>query len=204
MSRIPNITIDKQYAAIGVNTTHAQLQISMPQMSMKITAEPAQMEIERQPARFKINRKKVNSESGLKQAPELSRAFRDRGRAGSLRGARTAKEDGNYLGNLRNPGDRVGRLARSRTLSKMIEGKNINLGLMPQSGLEFEWDKPQMRVSWSRYSVMIDVEGDYIPSVTVDPRYSIEVYLRTKPYIRILVEDGENPFSLSRHVDKAV
>ena len=204
MPGIQRITIEQQLAELGVHVTPAQVHIERPHMEMKITTESPEMEIDSQAPSFRINRKKINSESGLKAPLELARVYRDNGRAGALRGARTAKEDGNFLGDLRKPGDRVAKLARSKTMSEIMKKKQSNIGLMPKSIPEVEWERGYMRINWSKHSIVIDWDGEYMPKLTVDPKYSIEVYLRTEPYFRIMVEEVVDPNTPGRIVDRAI
>jgi hypothetical protein len=162
------------------------------------------MEIDRKAPTFKINRRKINAESGLKGPTDLTMTFRDAGRAAALTGARTAKEDGNFLGNLQNPGDRVAKLAHAKAMQKVAKRKQTNLGLMPKSLPEVEWDKGYMRVNWSKHQIVIDWDGEYLPQVSLEPRHSVEIYLRTKPYFRVMVEEGDVPSATGNHVDQAV
>ena len=204
MARMPNISIEQQLAEIGIRKTPAQMRIELQRPQMRIKTEMPQMEIERKNPTFKVNRKKINSESGLKSTPELSRVYRDKGRAGALRGARVAAQDGNFLGDVKRSGDRVAKLARSKTMSAALRKKEANLGLMPQSPPEVVWDRGHMRINWSKHSIVIDWDGEYMPKVTIDPKHSIEVYLRTAPYFRVLVEEGEDPSMPGRLVDQAI
>jgi len=203
MPRIPHITIEQQLAEIGVKRTPAQMHIEQSQMEMTIETESPQMDIERKAPSFKINRKKINAESGLKSTQELSKDYRDKGKIGAFRGTKTAVNDGNFLSDLRKQGDRVGKLARSKTMSAILRKKEINIGLMPKSPPEVVWDRGYMRINWSKHSIVIDWDGEYMPKVTIDPKYSIEIYLRTEPYFRVLVE-AEDPNIPGRLVDKAV
>ena len=204
MSAINKINIDQQLAEIGLKNTPAQMHINQPRMQMKIKTERAQMEIERKNASFKINRKKINSESGLKSPQEVSKTFRDRGKEGALKGARNAADDGNYLGELRRPGDRVAKLAKNKTMSAIMKKQQMNIGLMPKSSPEVVWDKGSMRINWSKHSIVIDWDGEYMPQVTIDPKSSIEVYLRTEPHFRIVVDEREDPNMPGRIVDEAI
>ncbi|MCL2046253.1 MAG: DUF6470 family protein [Oscillospiraceae bacterium] len=204
MPKLSQIIIEQQLAEIGINRIPAQMHIEQQRLEMRIETEQPKMEIDRKAPTFKVNRKKINSEMGLKGPTELSRNFRDQGRLGALRGARIAKEDGNFLGDLTNPGDRVGQLARNKTMSAIMRKKEGNIGLMPKSIPEIEWEKGYLNISWTKHSIVIDWVGDYMPTVTLDPKHSIEVYLRTAPYFRILVSEGDSfglPGSL---VDKEI
>jgi len=199
---IKRLNIDQQLGAIGIRSTPAKMNITLPKMRMDIQTETAQMQIDRKAPSFKVNQKKIRNESGLKDPAELSRIFRNRGRQAALRGARKNKEDGNFLANPKIPGDKsVPRLAKSKAMSR-LQKPETNIGLMPQSSPEVVWDKGYMRINWSKHSVVIDWNGDYMPEMTVDPKYSVEVFMRTKPYFRVMVEEALD--SPGRYVDRAI
>jgi len=204
MAGIQRINIDQQLAALGIRNTPAKLNISMPRMRMKITSEMPQMSIERKQASFKVNRRKINTESGLKPPMELTKEYRDKGKSGFFRGTRSAVDDGNFLGETRRKGDRVGQLARRKTMSAILRKQQLNIGLMPKSRPEVIWDKGSMSINWSKHSIVIDWDGEYMPQFSVDPKHSVEVFLRTEPYFRISVEEMVDPNSPGRYVDRAI
>ena len=43
-----------------------------------------------------------------------------------------------------------------------------------------------------------------MPRVTIDPKYSIEIYLRTEPYFRIVVNEGKDMSIPGSLVNKAI
>jgi hypothetical protein len=205
MSTIRKVTIDHQLAEIGVQATPARMRITRPAMEMTVTTENPQMEIEKQAPKFRINRKKINAESGLKPPREMTMDFRNSGKTGALRGAKTAVNDGNFLGNTKEPGDKVGKLARVKTMSEIQKKQGqTNIGLMPKSSPEVVWDRGSMRINWSKHSIVIDWDGEYMPQVTIDPKYSIEIFLRTEPYFRVMVEDVVDPSMPGLYVDQAI
>jgi len=203
MSGISRISIEQQIAEIGVQSTPAQLNISRPRMQMKITNEAPQMEIDKKAPTFKMNRKKINSESGLKGPSELARNFRDSGRAAALRGTKTAGDEGDFIGETRRGGDRISMLSRNKALANATRKAEVNIGLMPQSSPEVVWDMGHLRINWSKHSILIDWDGEYMPQVTIDPKHSIEVFLRTEPYFRVIVENYD-PNMPGRYVDEAI
>jgi len=85
-----------------------------------------------------------------------------------------------------------------------LRKKDVNVGLMPQSSPEVIWDTGHMRINWSKHSVVIDFSGEYMPEMTIDPKYSVEVFLRTEPYFRVMVEEVIDPGAPGRYVDRAV
>ncbi|MCL2627844.1 MAG: DUF6470 family protein [Oscillospiraceae bacterium] len=199
---IYRLNIDQQLAEIGVRTTPAKLNISMPKGQMTINTERPQMQIDKKAPTFKLNRQKLNNETGLKGPLELAKTFRNKGKQTALRAAGAAKNDGNFLANHKVKGDKVPRLAKNKTMER-LGPKEFNVGLMPESSPpEITWDKGYMRINWSKHSIVIDYTGEYMPDMTVDPRYSVEVFLRTEPYFRVMVEEAVS--STGRYVDHAV
>ena len=204
MPSIRRITIDQQLAEIGVQSTPAKMHIVRPRMSMTIKTESPKMEIDRKDPTFKVNWKKVNSERGLKAPMELTDDFKNDGKEGALRGAKTPGEDGDYLGDLRIPGNRLAQLMRSKSLAAVMKKKQLDLGLMPESSPEVVWDRGHLRINWSKHSIVIDWDGEYMPQVTIDPKYSIEIFLRTEPYFKIKVEEVNDPNMPGKYIDKAI
>ena len=204
MAIIQKINIDQQIAQLGIRHTPARMNIKSQRMQMKIKNEHAQMEIERKAPSFRVNRKKLNSDMGVAGPVEFTAQFSEQGKAGALRGARTAVDDGNFLGEMRRKGDRVGPLARKKAMTAIMKNKEINLGLTPKNRPEVVWDKGSMTINWSRHSILIDWDGEYMPQLTVDPKYSVEIFLRTEPYFRVSVSEMIDPGTPGRYVDKEI
>ena len=204
MANIQRINIDQQLAELGIRNTPAKLNIRYPRMEMRIKTENAKMEIDRKTPSFRISRKKQEGEIGAKTPLEFAKTNRDQGRTGALRGAKTAVDDGNFLGEMRRKGDRVGQLARKKTMSAILKKQQVNIGLSPGSTAEVVWDKGSMSINWSRHSILIDWDGDFMPQLTVDPKYSVEVFLKTEPYFRVSVRDMIDPGMPGMVVDEAI
>jgi hypothetical protein len=199
---IQKLKIDQQIAEIGVRSTPARMNITLPRMQMKIHTEAPKMQIDKKAPTFKVNRQKISNESGLKAPLELAKTFRNKGNQGAMRGTRNAVDDGNFLSNPKVSGDKVPKLAAQKAMGALRK-KDINIGLMPQGSPEVTWDKGYMRINWSKHSVVIDWDGEYMPQLTVDPRYSVEVFLRTEPYFRVMVEEAVDS-ARGRYVDRAI
>jgi len=199
---IKRINIDQQFAQIGVRTTPGKMHISMPKGKMRIRTETPQMDIDRRAPSFKINRKKINNESGLKGPLELSRTYRNKSKQAASRSARNAKDDGDLIANPNIPGDKSVPLLAKSKMKRTLPKIDYNTGQVRASSPEISWDKGHMRINWSKHSVIVDWEGDYLADITIDPKYSIEVYLRTQPYFRVMVEEVlDGP---GRYIDHAI
>ena len=204
MAGIKRISIDKQIAELGIRSTPARINITQPRMKMRIKNEVPQMEVVRKTPSFKINRKKLNADMGIATPGDFTKSYRDAGKVGALKGTKTAGEEGDFLGDTRIRGDRVGKLARSKRMSQALRKREVNLGLMPKESPEIVWDKGQMSINWSKHSLVIDWDGDYMPQLTIDPKHSIEIFLRTEPYFRITVEEITDPNVAGQYVDQAI
>jgi len=201
---IKRLNIDQQFAEIGVRSTPAKVNISLPRMHMRINTERPQMQIDRKAPSFKVNRKKINNESGLKAPLELAKTYRNKGRQAALRGAKNAKDDGNFIANPNIPGDKSMPTLAKNKMKRAMQKMDYNVGLMPASSPEVVWDKGHMRINWSKHSVVIDWDGEYMPEMTIDPKYSVEVFLRTQPYFRVMVEEAVESGAPGRYIDQAI
>jgi len=204
MTEIQRITIEQQLAEVGVRSTPAQMHIARPRMNMKITTESPTMEIDRQNPSFRINRKKINNESGLKGPMELAKTYRDQGTSTAMKSTKEKGKEGDFIGDLTKPGNRIAQIAHSKAMASATRKKQANIGLMPKHSPEVVWDTGSMSINWSKHSIVIDWDGEYMPQVTIDPKYSIEVFLRTEPYFRILVEDIPSALTPGRYIDREI
>jgi len=179
------------------------MNISHPKPQIRINNQPTQLQINTQTPSFRVNRQKINNESGLKGSGELAKDFRNKGRQAALRGARQAKDDGNFIANPNIPGDKSIPLLSKNKMMSRLQTRDINIGLMPASSPEITWQKGDISINWSKHSVVVDWDGDYMPSVTLQPRHSVDVYLRTQPYFRVSVEEAV-PGYRGRYIDRTI
>ena len=199
------LVIDQGAPAIGINQSPATLRINSNRLRMRVTQENPEMRVEGDDVpRFRVNRARLNDEMGLSQPSEFSARKVQEGRAGAARATRRAVQDGRVLGEITNLTDGVPRLARMRTLEAIQANAAFDLGHMPINRAEFEWDNNQTRVNWTNSTFIIDWEGEHMPTLTIDPRHSIEIYLRTAPYFRVLVSEGEDAAVSGRLVDTTI
>ena len=206
MPTVQRISIDQQIAEIGVRVTNAQLNITMPRVQMRLINEVPTFEIERRNPSFRINRQQLNASMGLEPPSTFARSMSEVGRQGVMRGIRQAVSDGNFLGDVRRGGDRVGQLARNRAMSEIARRTSgrVNIGLMPNERPEVVWDMGEMSINWSRHSIIIDWDGEFFPEMIVDPKHSVEIFLRTEPYFRVSVEEMQVPGMTGVLVDQAI
>jgi hypothetical protein len=201
---LKKLSIHQQHAELGIRTTPAQLRINQPRMKMKVSSQTPKMNIVTKAPTFKVNRKKLNSEMNISTSGEFAKEFRDKGKDGALRGVKNAVNDGNFLGNHKIQGDRISKLSRNKTMSAAMRRKESNIALMPKNKPEITWDKGSMSINWSKHSLVIDWDGDYMPQLSIDPKYNIEIFMRTEPYFRITVEELIDPSVAGQYMDRAI
>jgi len=201
---IKRLNIEQQFAEIGVRSTPAKLNISMPRMQMRIKTETPQMHIDRKAPSFKVNRQKSRNTTTHKALLESVKTQYNKNRQASPRGNVNANDDGTLPAKKNTKGDKTvqtlinNRVKQSQT--KIDLNKNSTLTGSP----DVTWDKGYMRINWSSHSLVIDWDGEYMPEMVVDPKYSIEVYLRTQPYFRVMVEEIPGAETLGRYIDRAI
>ena len=199
MPRIPQIQIEQQYAAIGIRTTRSQMKISTPKPKMHVSQQRPQMQVERQSPQFRVNWKKVYADMGRLPAASHALEVRDYGRSVAHSAISEIAEDGSYLGNVVQRGNRVAELARQKSLrTSQVE---LNIGSVPSTSPEMEWDPGYLKVNWSNHELNIEWDRDFMPNIVIDPPYSVEIFLRNKPYIKISVVEDELPADVGKHVD---
>jgi len=198
------VRIDQQRAEIGINSSPARMRIRKPQGQMSIRNEPTRLQIDTKAPSFNVNQQKIRNESGLKAPLDLAKDFRNTGKQAALRGARQNKDDGNFIANPNIPGDKsIPQLAKTKAMAE-FRNRDINIGLMPASPAEIQWEKGQINMNWSKHSLVVDYNSEFMPEVTLDPMYSVEVFLRTQPYFRVSVEEMTPSGSPGRYIDQTV
>lgn len=193
MSTISRISIEQQLAAIGIKTVNAQLHIATPRPMMTIENQAPEMTVESKKPGFKVNWKKVRAESGLKSPELLSKYMRNNAKQVVYEAISTKVDEGDFFGKLEQPGNRVAQFERRRSLVTSVP--ELNIGLMPESTPEIEWDKGYLNVSWSRHRLVVEWDSEYMPEFSIDPPHSVEVFLRAKPYCKVSVIEEEIPYN---------
>ena len=204
MAGISQIRIDQQMAEIGVRSTPAKMSIKQPRMFMRMSQEIPRMELETTMPKFKVNRKKLNADMNLHAPDDFTKKHRDMGKAAVIKGMKTASADADFLGNAKVRGQKVGQLVRNKAMANATRKAEFNVALMPKEGPEINWEKGSINVNWSKQSLIVDWNGDFMPELTVEPKHSVELYLRTKPYFRISVQEAVSPTAPGRYINSTI
>ena len=202
---LKQIYIDQQMAQIGINNnSRAGMNITHPRRTGRARSETPQIQIEKTSPSFTVNWKKINAEMNIYGPVELTKKHRDMGKQTVLRGIKRAGDDGDFLGNTRIRGQKVSQLSRNKAMAEATRKKEFNIGLMPQNMAEMTWDTGSISINFSKHSMVIDWDEDYLPELTVDQNYPVEINLQTQPYFSITVGDLTTPGSAGRYIDASI
>jgi len=197
LASIPSIIIDQSFGSLGIELSPAQMRIVTPRPEMQIINEPAELTIEHQIPEFKVNWKKT-------QVPQATpaRVATHNTAADILPQESVAAGDNDKMSSARARG--IIHSQRARQKSIKMDNVQVNLNSVPKATPEVEWTPGVINVNWTRGSLSVDWIGEYMPQVVVDPPFSIDVFLREKPYIKIMVEDGTAPGAAGSVIDMSL
>ena len=206
MATIQRITIESQLAQIGVRSTPARLHVNHRRPQMTITSERSEAEIQRGAASsFRSNRRRQHAELGAGVSAEMLRYSREAGRQGFARGTRAMGPEGSATAEAQRSGNRASPSAQSSAAtSAASRQRQLGIGLAPSSQTRIVWDTADVSINWTRHSVLIDWDGEFMPEFTVDPKHSVEVFLLTEPYFRVSVEEMVVAGMLGLYIDQEI
>ncbi|MDR0858012.1 MAG: DUF6470 family protein [Oscillospiraceae bacterium] len=194
---ISRLVIDQQFAQLGVKFTPAQMTVSTNIVAPEIDTETSKPKIDSEVPAFTLNFSKLMSDVGVATPSEATDQYAGKGLDTSIQGTQVAANDGDYLASTDKPGDRVAQIAKQHNRPKMPE---TNVASIPKAPPQITWSKGSVNINWSDHNVNIDWNSNYLPEIKIDPRASVEVYLRNQPKITISVEESQ-PFE-ARYINE--
>lgn len=197
MPKISRLIIDQQFAAVGIKITHARMQITMPRRRMKINQEMPRMTIKTTRPTFDIDLSGVNADNGMMSPNQLLKQRRSRSEAAAMEYIGDVVAQGDFLSKVEQQGNRVAGYMRQKTLA----ASDISLNVSPSSLPEVKWNKGSIDISWSNHKFNIEWAGECTPEVIIDPKSSVEIFLRNRPSISITVEEWDTADSAGRLID---
>ncbi|MDL2220632.1 DUF6470 family protein [Eubacteriales bacterium OttesenSCG-928-N14] len=160
---------------LEIQSRRAQLNIQSPRPSMEISRTKPEFTVTKKRPTFKVaNRSQLNAESGLANPVQLSRQFAQKGRQEGHEAIGLRSQEGDYLMNIHKGGSIAG-MAKQRLQKKMPE---TNVGLMPQSRPQIEWDLGELSIDWSDPKLTIDWNVSR-PQLSVTP-HVVEINWRAE------------------------
>jgi hypothetical protein len=149
MPKISRLIIDQQFAAVGIKITHARMQIIMPRRKMKVNQEMPQMTIKTEKPTFDIDMSNVYADNGLMNPNQLLKEMRSKSEAAAVTYVNETVAQGDYIGSLEQPGNRVAQYMRQKSLAV----SDISLNVSPRSMPKVKWNKGSIDISWSNHKL---------------------------------------------------
>ena len=184
-----------------INTEKAKLSIIHPKPKMRIRSVPARMVINSKKSTFKVNWQKVRNESGLPSPSAQVQQQEQRAKDTVMDIIARTVEEGNQMAMNYTHRNEIAEVQKQRAMLNLPE---INLGSMPQSSPEVEWDIGTIQIEWSNHELNIDWDmDDYRPKITVDP-HSVEIRVHNARDVKITYLDKGDVHERGKKVDKKV
>jgi hypothetical protein len=122
---------------------------------------------------------------------ELSRDASAQAHADALEAIRDSVNVSNYMGDPAIQGvNKVGSLIKE----DMLEPEDPAPDVSPvPARIDMDGEPGTMEIEWSDRELSIEWEGGGMPQVYVDPPYSVDGYMKEKPYVRISVSEESIP-----------
>lgn len=203
MAGIPRLIIDQQYAVLGIEMTQAQMKITTQRPEMQITRENPEFTTESKAPEFKLNWKKSNVEFRPSFTANRARVYESKAHVSGENAVTPSKGGRNRKGMASAiTASRISQTAKHKTIKTALA--EINLKSIPQNRPQVEWSRGEVKINWTKGSLNVNWVGEYMPEIVIDPPFSIEIFLREKPYITVTVEDGEAPEGAGTLVDRCL
>ncbi len=191
------IRIETTRAQLEISTTSARMAISNNRPTVRIETNIPKPQIETEVPKFKADWDRVRAESGMKSPDLMAKDMVELGKQAALKFTAQSAQEGNMMADPKLGERAIPTIAAQRNELKLPE---VNLGAIPKKPVEIEWSKGVLSVNWSQKALEMNWEGDYQPTIEVEP-YAVEIKLSTMPSIRIFFDENNIPTGVGRTVD---
>ena len=185
------IQIDRQMARIGIESQRASLSIESKQRAMKVEHRNAEMSADRTSPRLELDVQDYFDHAGLCSPQTFCENNAAEAYAQAREGEKEAAADRDFVGTLTSPGNRIGELARQKTIEPnapaMCTGE-VPYGEIHMNGLpgktNIHWSDSSMDIAWDRFIP---------PKIEVNPEASVKIRLAREPRLDITTVEKEIP-----------
>lgn len=199
---IPKIHIEQQPAKIDIEIQRAQIHMEMPQREMHVEWEKPQMEVTRTQGDVELDMEDFKDNLGLKDYDQLNSEAVSQAKAEAIAGVRDIVSKAGFIGDVTNPGPKVGQYARQELLTPEQPPGGGHSAVPPDIGMkgqpgktEFQWTRGEMHIEW---------EGGGMPELYVEPPWSVEVELEQRAAVKVALDAESLPEPAGRNVNEHV
>lgn len=178
-----SLSINNYRSTLEIRTTNSKIQIRTPKPKFRIKRTPPQMTVIRRMPTFKVNYQKVRAESGLGGPEAMRQEMYSRAHSKTMDAIANIAQTGDYLMRIEHSDgtDMIAQVAFNNMQAAIPE---INIGSMPQSLPEVEWDHGEFKIVWSEGSFELEWDTDFRPDISFTP-HSVEIKIRNYPKINV-------------------
>jgi len=197
--KVRRLEIEQQLAQISVNSQMASLSIEMPKRAMMVENKRARMTVERQSADIEIDMEDFRNHIGLKTMRTLNEEIAVRASAQADQGIKEIANDAKFIGTLPAGGNPIAQLAKS----KMLEQKapELNTGSVPPGSVKMRGKPGEFSINWSKHDLKINWDNFQSPTITVEPKATVDVKLAQEPSIEYTVVEVTIPAETGKMID---
>lgn len=188
--KVLRLQIEQQMAKIGVEHQNARLKIDIKNRKMNVERSQAIMTVEIEEGEIKLDMKDFFDNIGLKSARTLISDSVSAAKEKASAGIRKIAFNAKFMRDLPYTGNRIGQLYRSKVLEKYIP--EIKVGV-PNDDIKMYGDTGDIKINWHLNDVKITWDEMQLPSIKVEPKMSIDIYLSQKPSIEYTVVEEYIP-----------
>lgn len=200
--KIQRLQIDQQMAQIRVDSQMAALSIDMPKRTMEIEQRHAQMSIEKAAPKIELDMQSFRNSIGLKDALTLMEETAAAAKEIASQNIKQTAAEGDIIGTLPSNVNIIAQVAKNNMLE--VKAPVMNSGKVPSGPVKMEGKPGKLDINWSRHDLKINWNNFQTPTITVEPKASVDVQVVTEPYIEYTVIEEEIPPDIGMEIDEEI
>ena len=197
--KVRRLQIVQQKAQIQIDSQMAYLSIEMPKRIMSLETQRAKMNVKTQPAKVDLDMEDFKNKIGIKSMQTLNDQIAAKAFSHVTSTIKEIANDAAYIGTLPSSGNPIADLSRSKMLRveepKLYDGASLD-GTIKMSGtpgdIQIDWTSNEVKISWDEFQS---------PSITVEPKASVNVEMVQKPSVEFTVVEQTIPAETGRILD---
>lgn len=189
--KVHRVVIDQQMGQIEVTTTRARLNIETARREMNIENKPAKASIERKAPQLHLDQTNLRNNTARRGISAEAQAYAQKAASLARQGIEQTASDGNFVGTLPGHNNGIPDVALSHMLE--VNTPSYDRSTVPSQGVAVRATPGDVNINWANYDVEISWDEMQLPSITVEPKPSVNIQLATRPSLEVEVVEEEIP-----------
>jgi hypothetical protein len=190
----------QQMARISVKAQLARLSIDAPIRGIKaVQQRRAQMTVNRENPSLEIDMVNLRNNIGLKSVRTLTQETASQSLAHARQAIKNIENNGDYVAQLPRTGNPIAQISRSKLVRSIpaptprgVSDPTVSVKSDPGS-LSIDWSMQDLSITWDDFQT---------PTITIEPKPSIDVVLVQEPRLEFKVVEHSFPPESGRTIDK--